>query len=128
MLLRLVIWFLKRKKISKEDRMLLTATVLNRVGGIPLHGIISLDGEGNLLIRGAKQTPESLISLRESADALQNNQAWKLIHEHVLYQAVSVGALEGVDMDQVLFSRAGIWFAQREQEWASLLAGTATDA
>lgn len=129
MLVRLVAWFLREKRLSNRDRLLLTGTVLNSLGGIPLHGIITLDGETNrLLIRGVPLSSDQLISLSESANALLKNQAWKLIHEHVLYQAVSVGALEGTDVEQVLFSRAGVWFGQKEKEWTELLAGTATDA
>lgn len=87
-----------------------------------------IDGGGNLLIRGVKPEPEQLITLRQHADALRDNQAWKLIREQVLYQAVSMGAFEGTDIDTILFSRAGVWYGQKEKEWVDLLAGTATDA
>ncbi len=127
MLARLFLWLLKNKRISKEDRLLLTRQRLTTLSGVPLHGILPIDGGGNLLIRGVKPEPEMLISLRSQADALQHNQAWKLIREQVLYQTVALGAFEG-NLDQILFSRAGVWFGQKEKEWIDLLAGTATDA
>lgn len=124
----LVTWLLKNKRLSKDDRLLLTRHLLTTLSGVPLHGILTIDGGGNLLIRGVKPEPELLISLRSQADALQHNQAWKLIREQVLYQAVALGAFEGTNVDQILFSRAGVWFGQKEKEWVELLAGTATDA
>ncbi len=128
MFAKLVIWFLKHRNLSKEDRMLFTGYLVAKLGGLPIHGILTIDGEGKLLVRGAQLAPEQLMSLRESADALLNNQAWKLIHEQVLYQAVSTGTFEGQNLEQVLFSRAGVWFGQEERKWFEMLAGTATDA
>jgi len=128
MIARLLLWLLKSKRLSKDDRLLLTRHLLTTVSGVPLHGILMIDGGGNLLIRGVKPEAEQLITLRQHADALQSNLAWKLIREQVLYQAISLGAFEGTDVDQILFSRAGVWFGQKEKEWVDLLAGTATDA
>lgn len=128
MFARFVVWLLKNKRISKDDRLLLTQQLLTTLSGVPLHGILTIDGGGNLLIRGVKPEPEMLISLRSQADALQHNQVWKLIREQVLYQAVSLGTFEGTNIDQILFSRAGVWYGQKEKEWVDLLAGTATDA
>lgn len=128
MFARFVTWLLKHKRLSKKDRLLLTQQLLTTLSGVPLHGILTIDGGGNLLIRGVKPEPEMLISLRSQADALQHNHAWKLIREQVVYQAVSMGAFTGTDIDSILFSRAGVWFGQKEKEWVELLAGTATDA
>lgn len=127
-MIRIFLWLLKRKNLSKEDRLLLTGHMLSTIGSLPLHGILTIDGEGRPLIKGVPLDSEKAIKLREDADTLLNNHAWQLVREQALYGAVSMGSLEAQTLDQVLFSRAAIWFSQQQETLLKKLAGTAPSA
>lgn len=121
MLVRLICWLFSRKNLSARDRSVLTNTILNSLGALPLHATITVD-EGKIFIRGVPLNGEKAIAIRTSARAALDNLALNAIHEQVLYEAVSIGLLQGQTLEQVNFAKAGIWFGQKERELLKMLA------
>lgn len=123
MLVRLICWLLKSSFLSPEKRVMLTNQVLSTIGALPLHAIITVDDAGKLHISGVPLEYEKAVSLRESASNVLNSDAWKIVHDQVLYLAVSKGVHEALNHDQILFAKAAIWYGQQERDVLKVLAG-----
>lgn len=115
MLTKLILWALRSARFSTEDRALFTGELLRRLGAIDLCGIVEADG-AKILIRGVPLNQERLIALRESAKAQLTSFARKIVRDLVLEEAHQIGFVAGKDKDSILFARAALWFATREQE------------
>jgi hypothetical protein len=61
--------------------------------------------------------------LNESAIALKDNQALRLIRDQVRFMAVDKGYLQSKDPEAQLFYKAALWYAQEEQALIDSLAG-----
>lgn len=125
MFIRLVCWILSQKKITTHDRQLLMKEVLSSIDALPLHAIITIN-EGKLFIRGTEVDGERAMVLREGADAALHNSALELIHEQVLYQAVSQGVHISQTPEQMNFAKAAIWYSQEEIKLLKILANGST--
>lgn len=121
MLVKLIKWLLKR--VDNSHRHELFTHVLEATDALPLHGIIVVDDAGKLLIRGKTLDYEQALLLRESAKAVLNSPAWKLVHEQALYLGVSEGFLKAQSEKHVLFGQAAVWFGQQEKDILAILAG-----
>lgn len=115
MLSKFVLWAIQNARFSQEDRALFTGTLLHRFGAVDLHGIIRI-GEGKIFIKDVPLGQEKTIALRESAQAMLNSAARKLVREQVLSEAVNIGFTSAQRFDQVEFARAAVWFGTREEE------------
>lgn len=115
MLARLVCWILERKNLSQKDREKITNQLLKSIDALPTRAIITIN-EGKLFIGGAPMEGEKTASLRESATAVLNNPALKIVHDQVLYQAISIGIHQAQTTEQVQFAKAAIWYGQQEIE------------
>lgn len=122
MLARLTVWLLKHSRVSQEDKILLTNQLLSTVGALPLHATFTVDETGKLLIRGRPLEYEQAVALRESASNILNSNAWQLVKEQVLYEAISKGVHEALNTDQVLFAKAAIWFCEQQDKTLKVLA------
>lgn len=122
MLAKLVLWAVNNARFSQEDRALFTGSLLHKFGAVDLHGIFSV-GEGKILVRGTPLSHEQVISVRESAIAMKNSVARKLVREQVLSEAMNIGFTTAKNFEQTEFARAAVWFGTREEELYMLLAG-----
>lgn len=120
-----IIAFLLRKNLSVSDRVVLVNAVINRLE-IPTRAIITVDDNRRIVVQGKPLSTEQTQSLQESAFALANNPALKLIRDQVRFQAVDLGYLQNVDSDKYreLFYKAALWYAQEETALIASLAGT----
>lgn len=128
MIARFASWALRHARLSQEDRMLLTNQLLSTVGALPLHATFTVDEAGKLLMRGVPLEYEQAVVLRESANNILHSTAWKMVREQVLYEAISKGVHEALNNDQVLFSKAAIWFQQQQENTLKVLAQDAGNA
>ena len=116
-----VIAELNKHDLSLEERSLLITAVLGKIAALPLRDIIIPNEEG-LFVNGRKATSEEQVSLRESAIAVLNSKAFRLIREQVLY-ATFVQATKSAIFEDMIFSKAAVWFGQQEETYLRLLAG-----
>ena len=111
---KLSVLLLKYSRISIEDRIILTASVLDKLQALPLRDIIKFNEEGILLVNGRTLTSEGKAMLREGAKTLLNNATRKMIHEQVAFAAISIGVHNGQTPEQLMFARSAIWYGQQE--------------
>ena len=119
---KLAVWLLKNGRLGNENRQILTAALLNRLGALPLRARIVIDGTGKVLVDGKGLNLETAKHLQESSRALLKNFARKFVGEQVTFMAVTKGVHENVSPEQGLFAKAALWVHQEEDELYRLLA------
>ncbi len=115
MLVSFICWLLKRKTLKTSERQRLTNEILSAIDALPLHAIITVDGN-KFSIRGVPLDGDKAIAIRDSASQAIHNQALAFVHEQVLYQAVSLGIHQAHTPEQIQFAKAAIWYAQEEKK------------
>lgn len=115
--------FLLRQNLSQELRLKLTTSILETLQALPFRDIISVNEKGVMLVNGRQLELEQMIQLRESARGALQSTALKLIEDQVLFNAVTIGVHKLEKTEQILFSRAAIWWGQQQHELLKLLAG-----
>lgn len=123
--------FLLKKDLSEASRNKLITCILDKLYVLPLKEIIVRDEQGTFLVSGKPLELEKLMILRESARSALQSVALKLINEQVLFNAVTIGVHRVEKPEQLMFSRAAIWWGQQQDSLLKLLAnedGTAPNA
>lgn len=122
-MLKLLLWLLKRKKLSQQSRALILNTLLERVQALPLRDLITYDLEGTVRVNGKSLDKEQIIMLREGAVALEKNWAYKLIRDQLTYEAIKMGIHSSLSLDMVLMSKSVLWVIQNEKKIIQQLSG-----
>lgn len=118
--------YLLRQNLSQELRLKLMSSILDNLQALPFRDIISVDDKGSLLVNGRKLDIEQTIQLRESATSALQSTALKLVTDQVLFNAVTLGVHKVERPEQMIFSRAAIWWGQQQHELLKLLSGNVT--
>lgn len=113
MIVKLVIYLLKRTKINAQDRARLTNVILEKIGAIPSFDIIFENEKGELIINNRILDREAEARVRESAKAAVKNRALNLIISQVTYKAITHGVHKAETPEQILFGKAAIWQGQQ---------------
>jgi hypothetical protein len=121
-IIKLVVWLLESNKLSFESRNKLITCILNKLYALPFRDIIKRDEQGVLLVNGKPLDLEGSIVLKDSARGALQSVALKLIREQVAFNAVTLGVHQVQTPDQMIFSRAAIWWGQNEESLLKLLA------
>lgn len=120
---KLTVFLLKRVDLPVEERLILTTLVLKRLAALPIHDIIVINEQGSLLVNGEQIGVDVATALRYSAKVALDNQALKLIRNQVLYTAIVEGVHKHLTPEDSFFSRAAIWWNQKELDFLKALAG-----
>ena len=112
---KITVWLLKRKDISIEDKTFLTAAILQNLHALPIRSIINFNEQGTLLIQGKALEMDQVKQIRESAVAGLRSVARKLIRDQISFEAIKKGVHEGMTPEQVLFSKAVLWWGEQEE-------------
>lgn len=108
-----VIEQLENESLPTEDRGALLVAVLDKVHALPIQNAIVISPQG-IMIQGKPITQEQAINLQQSCLALNDNQAFKVIHEQVRHLAVVEGVYKGLTPEQILFSKAALWVLEQQ--------------
>lgn len=117
---------LKDAELSMEDRQMLTAVLLDRLGALPLRARIQVV-DGRVLVDGKSVDAERAQRLHDSSKAMLDNFARRFVRETVEFLAVKKGVHEYVNPEQGLFARAALWHFQEEDILYRKLAGLEDD-
>lgn len=99
---------LKKKNLTLEDRTALLTAILDKLQVLPLDEVLSLNA-GQVSINGKPLEIEQFIAFKDSAIALRDNYAFKVINGQVRYMAVNLGVHKAVTLDQMFFFKAALW-------------------
>jgi len=121
LLTKIIIWALKTTKITGEDKARITTALLNNIDALPIRDAISFDADGTILIRGKKLELEQIQNLKTGASVLKDNFARKLIEEQLLYECSKIGLHQGVNTEQIVFSKACVWCLQQMDRFIDIL-------
>lgn len=122
MLFAEVVDLMKNKLLTNEERQILTALFLDRLGALPLHARITVDKTGRVFVNNRSLNLEEGQRLRDAATAMLNNAARKLVREAVIYMVMAEGTIKSVNADMMLFGKAALYFLQQEDELYNTLA------
>ena len=106
---------LKTATLTVEERQLLTAAVLERLGALPVRDKIVVD-ENGIFVDGRQVNLETAKRLKEGSVALLKNFARKFVGEQVRYMAIVKGVHENTSPEQGLFAKAALWVMQEEEK------------
>ncbi len=106
---------LKKADLSLEDRTALTTALLKKLNALPLHSTIILTQQG-IMLNGKMLDTEQTINFKESCRQLQDNFAYKVIHEQTRYLAIKLGINIAVSLDTLMFAKAAIWILEQKDE------------
>lgn len=120
---RMVVFALKSKKLSLEDKGLCTIALLDNLQALPLHNIIDFNEQGKLLINNKLLDYDKASQLRESAKGMLNNQARRVVLDQVRWLSVDMGINQALSPEHMIFVKAALWHDQKEEELYRLLAG-----
>lgn len=113
---KLAVALLKNATLKNEERQLLTVTLLDKLGALPLRARISLDEAGQIFVDEKQLTLETSRTLHETSKAMLNNFARRFVREQVTFMAIHKGVHENISPEQGLFAKAALWFLQEEDE------------
>ena len=112
---KFVIWALRTVKITGEDKALVTTELLKNIDALPLRDAIQFGADGTVYIKGRTLELEQAQALKTGVAVLKDNFARKLIQEQLLYKASVMGLHEGINPEQIMFSKAIVWVIQNEE-------------
>jgi hypothetical protein len=118
---RIVIGALRCAKLSKENKVACYNALIDNSRAVPFRDII-VNKAGQIFVKGRPIDFSEQAALRESATFLLHNKARQLVHDQMTFMAINVGVHKAETLDQVLFSKAAIWFQQQEDALYRLLA------
>lgn len=118
---RVIAWMLSRN-LSLQERNLLTNAALDRLYALPFHDIITIGQDGKALVRGEPLSYEQALLMHDSAKATLDSPVRKLVREQVAFLAVTIGVHKQTIPEDIIFSKAALWWGQREQELLEILA------
>ena len=124
--LKIILWALKYK-LKGDDKVKALNALLENIGALPISSIIGFDQDGTMRIKGQTLTAEQMITIRENAVSLANNQTYQLIKNHIAFLAVKTGIHDSLNSDMLLFSKAALWIQAREKELIDTLQGNLKD-
>lgn len=87
-----------------------------------MSDILTVDENGQLLVRGKRVDASQALILRRSARRLLREPSRKLVHDQVTFKAVTMGVHQGDTPEKVLFSKVVLWWGQQEDELYKLFA------
>lgn len=121
LLTKLVLFLLRNIKLKTEDKTAIVQTFLQKQS-LPIYDIITYE-DGQLVINKRVIEGEARIVLRESAKAVIDNQARRIIQEQVTFEAMKEALHKGTSPEQILFGKAVIWLQQYQDFFLKRLAG-----
>lgn len=124
---KLTIFALRSKRLSGEQKSMVTAALLDNLHAFPIADIVTFDKVGNLEIKGKKLDTEQKIAFKESGAALKNSFARRLIHDQIIFKALNIGIHNGINTDAIIFSKAALWILQEEKTLIDKFSNTDED-
>lgn len=118
----LTIWLLKGSQLRNEERQLLTSTLLDKLGALPLHATITIDESNRFFVAGRPMDLEVARALSEGSRGMLRNYARKFVRETVQFLAIKKGVHENTSPEQGLFAKAALWAMDEEDQLYRLLA------
>mgnify|MGYP006935477831 CR=1 FL=1 len=121
-LVKSILFALKHKELSIEDKNLLIGALLTNIKALQLNSLIGFDNFGNILIEGKPIEYDKAIDLRESARLLNNSFLRRMIQDWIKYKASSLILRDGTNSETILFAKVAIWLSLEEQKIIDQLA------
>lgn len=122
MLVRIVTYLLRHKTLSITERIQLTNVLLDKLAVIPTGDILVTGAEGRLVLQGKPIDIDTAKVLRDNAKTILQSPARNIVRDQVAFQAITLGVHCGETPEQIMFSKAALWWYQQEDVLLKALA------
>jgi len=123
--MKFIVWLtirlLNSQRITGEQKTRVMASLLKNIHAIPIHDVVSFTSDKSMIIDGKRFDAEQARLFVESIDGLKNSYARKVINAQLTYMALKLGVKEGLNPEQIQFSKAVLWFIQEENNLIEIL-------
>lgn len=110
MLWKLALFYLRRKKLSRDERVDLLNYFNKEMNAFPVSDSVRIKTDGMILANGRQMTLEQREVFLQGARSLLGNSAFNLIADQVVYQAMRKGLHDSNDFDSTYFSKTALYF------------------
>lgn len=111
---KITVLALRSKSLKEEQKSYVLSALLDNMVFFPIQDVIATDKNGNLRVNGKKLDAEQIIAFRESATALKESFARKIIKDQMVFKAINLGVHMGINTESIAFSKAVLWILQEE--------------
>lgn len=87
--------------------------MIEKLGAFPVGDLITFT-ENGLSLNGKDLSHEQFLNFKEACVLLKDNFARKVLNEQLKYKAIEMGIHKSTTVDELLFSKAVIWFINEE--------------
>lgn len=111
---------LQTKKLSQEERILLFNYLNKSLNIFPINDVVVFRKDGALLYNGVEMSLEQVQNFKQSVRSIKDNPAFRVITDQILFKAIQTGVHLGLSTDQIIFSKAAIYFITQFKEQIDL--------
>lgn len=122
-LVTFVLFLIRHAKITKENKNRIISLLLDKIHAIPVENVVSVRTDGSILVKGRVLGIEQMAVFKDSAMALKQSFARKLIHEQMTREAIIMGVYKGADTDMMVFAKAWLYAMQEEEKLIDRIVG-----
>jgi len=108
--------YLDKTTLTQEERILLFNHLNKSLNTFPINDVIVFRKDGALLYNGVEMTLEQVQNFKQSVASIKDNPAFRIICDQVLFKAIQTGIHLGLSTDQIIFSKAAIYFITQFRE------------
>jgi hypothetical protein len=113
---KITVHALRSKRLSADDKTECVTALLDNLQAIPIRNMVTFNQQGTIEIGGRTLEPEQAKAFAESARAMLDSFARKIIREQVTFDAVQMGVHQGLTPEMIVFAKAALWVMQEEQK------------
>lgn len=122
LLSKIIVWFITRQSFTTKDKSFVLNTFMKEAQMLPIHNVIGVNENGQVVISGNVLDIDKSILFKEGCIALQNSNVRKVIHDQLLYEAISMHIHRSNSDEQVLFGKVMIYLLQEEDKLINKIA------
>lgn len=109
--------YLDTHELTREQRIDLLNYFNKQINAFPIEECITILPTGGLLANGKEMTLEQREAFLQGAHALLSNNAFNLIADQVVYQAIRKGIHDATELDHLYFSKSAMYFFDLFKKW-----------
>lgn len=114
--MKFIVWLtiklLKSKRVTGEQKTRLMSALLENMQAIPIRDTVQFTQNNTLIVDGRKLDIEQAMVFNDSVNGLKNSYARKVINAQLTYKAIQIGLHQGLNTEQIQFSKAILWVLQ----------------
>lgn len=114
--------YLENNELTQKEHLRLLGILTKSIGYFPIGDAIKMTPDGGLFSNGRVLTIEEVIKFRQGIQALQENWAFQLLGDQILFESIQHGVHFGDSTDKLMFSKTAVFFITKFRQLLAQLA------